>query len=182
WAPIVLTGAWLATHWLLRESAVWFDRNTPEVRGAQRDAEYAYRLAVDAPASKELRLFGLASWTIDRFAARKTRLHDLQYAATRLRERPVVWSMLLVVSANVLVFWLLASAAAHGRVSLGEAVVYVQSAIGVSMIAFGGFSWALDGAAAPVAAVLRLEPAMRPAGALSSGERATGAAPAREIR
>src|ERR1700761_6896878 len=43
WAPIVLAGAWLATHWLLRESAVWFDRNTEEVRGAQRDADYAYR-------------------------------------------------------------------------------------------------------------------------------------------
>src|SRR5438094_8510410 len=91
-------------------------------------------------------------------------------------------SVLLVVSANVLVFWLLASAAAHGRISLGEAVVYVQSAIGVSMIAFGGFSWALDGAAAPVAAVLRLEPAMRPAGAPGSGDRPAGAAPAREIR
>ena len=182
WAPIVLAGAWLATHWLLRESAIWRDRNTEEVRGAQRDADYAYRLAVDPPASKELRLFGLASWTIDRFIARRTRLHELQYAATRLRERPVVWSMLLVVSANVLVFWLLASAAAHGRISLGEAVVYVQSAIGVSMIAFGGFSWALDGAAAPVAAVLRLEPAMRPAGALRPGDRPVGAAPAREIR
>ena len=182
WAPIVLAGAWLATHWLLRESAIWRDRNTDEVRGAQRDADYAYRLAVDPPASKELRLFGLARWTIDRFIARRTRLHELQYAATRLRERPVVWSMLLVVSANVLVFWLLASAAAHGRISLGEAVVYVQSAVGVSMIAFGGFSWALDGAAAPVAAVLRLEPAMRPAGALLSGSRPADAMPAREIR
>src|SRR5215470_145354 len=28
WAPLVLAGAWLATHWLLRESAVWRDRNT----------------------------------------------------------------------------------------------------------------------------------------------------------
>ena len=101
WAPIVLAGAWLATHWLLRESAIWRDRNTEEVRGAQRDADYAYRLAVDPPASKELRLFGLAGWTIDRFIARRTRLHELQYAATRLRERPVIWSMLLVVSANV---------------------------------------------------------------------------------
>src|SRR4029077_15464774 len=50
------------------------------------------------------------------------------------------------------------------------------------MIAFGGFSWALDGAAAPVAAVLRLEPAMRPAGALPSGNRPADATPAREIR
>ncbi len=56
---LVLAGAWLATHWLLRESAVWRDRNTDEVRRAQRDADYAYRLAVDPPASKELRLFGL---------------------------------------------------------------------------------------------------------------------------
>ena len=182
WAPTVLMVAWLATHWLLRESAIWFDRNTEEVRGAQRDADYAYRLAVDPPASKELRLFGLAGWTIDRFIARRTRLHELQYAATRLRERPVVWSMLLVVSANFMVFWFLASAAAAGRITLGEVVVYVQSAIGVSMITFGGFSWALDGAAAPVAAVLRLEPAMRPAGELRSGGRSAGVLPTREIR
>ncbi|MGH6691042.1 MAG: ABC transporter ATP-binding protein, partial [Gammaproteobacteria bacterium] len=79
WAPLVLAGAWLATHWLLRESAVWRDRNTDEVRSAQRDADYAYRLAVDPPASKELRLFGLVDWTIARFVARRTRLHQLQY-------------------------------------------------------------------------------------------------------
>ena len=182
WAPLLLAGAWLATHWLLRESGVWRDRQNPEVRAAQRDADYAYRLAVDPPASKELRLFGLAPWTIDRFIARRTRLHQLQYAATRLRERPVIWSLLLVISANVIVFWLLAMDVAHGRISLGEAVIYVQSAIGVSMIAFGGFSWALDGSAAPVAAVLRLEPAMRPAGALASGDRPAKAVPAKEIR
>ena len=182
WASILLLAAWAATHWLLRESGIWFDRNTDEVRAAQRDADYAYRLAVDPPASKELRLFGLADWTLQRFVARRTRLHELQYAATRLRERPVFVSMLLVVSANVLVFWMLASALIQGSISLGAAVVYLQSAIGVSMIAFGGFSWALDGASAPVAAVLRLESAMRPAGELRSGNNQAAAKPAREIR
>lgn len=182
WAPIVLAGAWLATHWLLRESAIWRDRNTDEVRSAQRDADYAYRLAVDPPASKELRLFGLAGWTIDRFILRRTRLHELQYAATRLRERPVIWSILLVTVANVLVFWSVASAARTAQISLGEAVTYVQSAVGVSMIAFGGFSWALDGASAAVAAVLRLGGAMRRAGHLSLGNRSADAKPAREIR
>jgi hypothetical protein len=88
WAPIVLAGAWLATHWILSDSAIWHDRNTPEVRAAQRDADYAYRMAVDPPASKELRLFGLGDWTLDRFVARRTLLHTLQYEATRLRERP----------------------------------------------------------------------------------------------
>ena len=38
-----------------------------EVREAQRHADYAYRLAVDPPAAKELRLFGLAGWVVERF-------------------------------------------------------------------------------------------------------------------
>ncbi|MGC2399454.1 MAG: ABC transporter ATP-binding protein [Acidobacteriaceae bacterium] len=181
WAPILLAGAWLATHWLLRESGVWRDRNVPEVRAAQRDADYAYRLAVDPPASKELRLFGLSGWTLDRFVARRTRLHELQYAATRLRERPVLWSLLVVISANILVFWTLGRAVGSGHLSLGEAVVYVQCAIGVSTIAFGGFSWALDGSAAPVAAVLRLGQDMGPAGALPSGSRRAENLPQKEI-
>ena len=182
WSPVVLAGGWLATHWLLRESAVWRDRNTDEVRSAQRDADYAYRLAVDPPASKELRLFGLVGWTIDRFVARRTRLHQLQYEATRLRERPLVWSLVLVASANVIVFWSLASAASESRIDLGSLVMYAQCAVGISAIAFGGFNWALDGASAPVAAVRRLEPAMAAAGGLPSGRRTAVELPAREIR
>ena len=182
WAPIVLAGAWLSTHWLLRESAVWRDRNTDEVRAAQRDSDYAYRLAVDAPAAKELRLFGLAGWVIDRFVARRTRLHELQYKATRLREKPVIWSLLLVGSANIAVFWSLAASAASGSVDFGAVVVFAQCAMGTALIAFGGLNWALDGAAAPVAAVLRLENVMSTAGALRSGTRRTDGKPAAGIR
>lgn len=182
WAPFLLAGAWLSTQWLLRESAVWWDRNTPEVRAAQRDAEYTYRLAVDPGPAKELRLFGLAGWTIARFVERRTRLHALQYEATRLREKPMAWSLLIVLGANVLVFWSMASAASAGRLSLGEVIVFAQAAIGVSLLAFGGFSWALDGAAAPVAAVLRLEGAMASRGTLASGTRRADGLPARTIR
>jgi ATP-binding cassette, subfamily B, bacterial len=182
WAPLLLAGAWLATHWLLRESSVWHDRNTEEVRGARRDADYAYRLAVDPPASKELRLFGLVDWTVNRFVDRRTRLYQLQYQATRLRERPVFVSLLLVVVANVMVCWSLAHAAANGQIDLGHLVMFAQSAVGTSMIAFGGLNWALDGAAAPIAAVLRLESAMEPAGGLQSGSENAAGLPAREIR
>jgi len=182
WAPLLLAGAWLATHWLLRESAVWFDRNTDQVRGAQRDADYAYRLAVDAAPSKELRLFGLADWTIDRFVAHRTKLHTLQYEATRLRERPMIWSLLIVTAANIIVFWSLASSAVAGRLSLGEVVAFASAAAGVSMIAFGGLSWAIESAAPPVAAVLRVGPAMQAAGALPLGNRPAGRLPAHDIR
>jgi ATP-binding cassette, subfamily B, bacterial len=182
WAPLLLVGAWSATHWLLRESAVWFDRNTDEVRDAQRHADYAYRLAVQPPAAKELRLFGLGNWTVERFATRRRKLLDLQWKATRLRERPVLWSLLLVLAANLLVFWAIARDASDGRLALGMAVTFVSAAVGTSLIAFGGLSWAVDGAASPVTAVLRLRKAMGPAGELARGTRMAVGIPAREIR
>jgi ATP-binding cassette, subfamily B, bacterial len=182
WAPPLLGGAWLATHWLLRESSVWRDRATAEVRSAQRDADYSYRLAVDPPAAKELRLFGLADWTVQRFAVQRRRLHELQYRATRLRERPLAWSVALVVAANLVVGWALAADAASGRLDLDQVVVFAQLAVATGMIAFGGLNWALDGAAAPVAASLRVVPAMAAAGALASGDRPAEALPAAGIR
>src|SRR5271165_737132 len=122
WAPPLLAGAWLATHWLLRESGVWKDRNTEEVREAQRHADYAYRLAVEPLPAKELRLFGLPDWVLERFVTSRRRLHRLQYKATRLRERPMIWSLLLVLAANLVVFWSLGAAAANGSLALGRLV------------------------------------------------------------
>jgi ABC-type multidrug transport system fused ATPase/permease subunit len=157
WAAALLGFAWMATHWLLRESGVWKDRNTDEVRKAHRHAEYSYRLAVDAAPAKELRFFGLAGWVTERFVATRRRLYELQYEATRLRERSVLSCLALVLIANVIVFWLLADGAADGTLTSARVVVFVQAAIGVSAIAFGGLNWALDGAAAPVAALVRVE-------------------------
>jgi ABC-type multidrug transport system fused ATPase/permease subunit len=167
WAPPVLAGAWLATHWLLRESAVWKDRNTDEVRQAQRDADYAFRLAVDPPAAKEVRIFGLPDWVLERFLTSRRHLHRLQYEATRMRERSVLASLAIVLAANGLVLWMLGSAALDHRLSLGALVAYASAVAGASMIAFGGLNWALDGAAAPVAAVARLKAAMSKAGTIT---------------
>ena len=182
WAPLVIGVAWMSTHWLLRESAVWRDRNTEEVRAAQRDAEYAYQLAVEPAPAKELRLFGLADWTLDRFVNRRSKLHELQYQATRLREKPLIWCLLIVAAANVAVFWSLASSTSTGSVTLGQAIIFAQCALGASMIAFGGLNWALDGSAAPVEAVLKLRQAMAGPGALPSGKRPAAGLPAGEIR
>ncbi len=182
WAALLLAGAWLATHWLLREGSVWRDRNTDQVREAQRHADYAYRLAVDAPAGKELRLFGLNKWVVERFRSRRRFLADLLWKATRLREQSVIWSVLLVVSVNVIVFWSLGSAALEGQLTLGRLVTFATAALSTSTIAFGGLSWALDGAAAPAAAVLRLKDSMARAGALAQGSTAADTMPARAIR
>jgi ATP-binding cassette, subfamily B, bacterial len=172
WAPLLLLGAWGSTHWLLRESGVWRDRNTDEVKTARRHTSYAYDLATEPAAAKEVRLFGLSPWLLERFTAHRLRLHDLQYAATRLRERSLAGALLLVLGANVLVFGLLAQRGYDGRLGLQGVVTYAGAAFGASSIAFGGLSWALDGAAAPVMAILALEPEMARSGALSRDGRA----------
>jgi ABC-type multidrug transport system fused ATPase/permease subunit len=62
--------------------------------------------------------------------------------------------------------------------------VYLTAIVGTSMIAFGGWSWALDGAAAPVVALNRLEPVMARVGALpvSPTPKSAAGMPLREIR
>jgi ATP-binding cassette subfamily B protein len=182
WAAIVLTIAWGSTHWLLRESAIWRDRETDEVRSAQQHADYAFRLATDPPAAKELRLFGLADWVIERFTARRRRLHELRWQATKLRERSLIGALAAVLGANLLVFWQLAERLASGALDLAHASVFLQAAVGVSALAFGGLSWALDGAAAPAAAIARLGAALARAGTLPSGTRSADALPVREVR
>jgi ATP-binding cassette subfamily B protein len=182
WAAPVLAGAWLTTHWLLRESAVWKDRNTDQVRQAQRTADYAYRLATGPPAAKELRIFGLPDWVLDRFIVSRRHLHQLQYRATRMRERSVITSLVVVLAANGLVLWALASAALGHRLGLGPLITYASAAVGTAMIAFGGLNWALDGAAAPAAAVGRLRGAMARVGTIKSGDRTATSMPAHQIR
>src|SRR6185437_5457174 len=82
----------------------------------------------------------------------------------------------------LLVFGSLAAAVAGGTLPLDRAVTFATAAITTSAIAFGGWSWALDGAAAPVSAVLRLQGSMAPAGALPHGTRPAAGLPAREVR
>ena len=166
WAPLLLLGAWGATHWLLRESGVWRDRNTDDVKAARRHTDYAYGLATEPAAAKEVRLFGLAPWLLERFTSHRLHLHRLQYDATRLREKSLTGALVLVLAANALLFGALAHQGYAGSLDLRSVVTYAGAAFGASAIAFGGLSWALDGAAAPVVSIERLEVEMAKAGAL----------------
>jgi ABC-type multidrug transport system fused ATPase/permease subunit len=166
WAPLLLLLAWGSTHWLLRESGVWRDRNTDEVKTARRHTDYAYDLATQPAAAKEVRLFGLAPWLLERFTRHRLHLHDLQYDATRLREKSLTGALAIVLVANAVLFVVMARQGYAGTLDLRSVVTYAGAAFGASAIAFGGLSWALDGAAGPVVAIERLEPEMAAAGAL----------------
>jgi hypothetical protein len=182
WAPLVVGGAWLSTHYFLRRGAIWRGRHSADVIEKQRRADYAYRLTVQAPAAKEVRLFGLGVWVVDGFARLRRELLDLSWAERRLGFRPTQSAMLCIGAANVLFFWSLAHDANFGRVSLAELVVYAQAALGTSALAFSDLDWWLRTSAQPVPLVLDLVARMQKIGGLPSGTRPAAGLPAREIR
>ena len=95
WVAVLVGAAWISTHWLLRASMAGA-RLDDRVQSAQRRSEYTYRLAVDPPAAKEIRLFGLSEWSVGQFTESCRQLVDLRWKAMRLREAPLVWSVVLI--------------------------------------------------------------------------------------
>ena len=182
WAPILVGGSWLATHKLLAAGAIWRARHDPDVAEGERRAMYAYRLSVDAPSAKEMRLFGLADWVVQGFIDVRRDLLERSWRARRFGWVKTQQGLLLVAVANGIFFWSLARDASAGRLSLGVLVVLAQAAIGASSLAFGEFDWWLRTAAQPVPMVLDLVEKMADVGTLASGGRPATGMPASEIR
>jgi ATP-binding cassette, subfamily B, bacterial len=181
WAGVALGGAWIATHVLLRDSAVWQAWRDPAVVSEQRHVDYAYRLAVETPAAKEVRLFGLADWVVERFTARRLRLVEALFEARRLRVGPLRWGVLAVIGANAAVFAALAAGAVGGHLSLAALVVYAQAAVGTGALGFGEWDWWFRQGAQPVPRVLDLANRMRGSGALPAGGRPAAGLPGRAL-
>ena len=182
WAGPLLAAAWLSTHVLLRDTAGWRVYYSEPVVRAGRRAHYTYRLAVDAPASKEVRVFGLARWAVDLVVAGRRQVVDIILDAQRLRRGPVRWGLLVVAAANGIVFWRLATDASSAHLSLTALVVFAQAAIGTNALAFGDFDWWFRGVTEPIPKLLELAPRMAEAGAMPAGRRTAEGLPAREIR
>jgi ATP-binding cassette, subfamily B, bacterial len=182
WAPLLLVASWAATHRLLRESTVWRSWRSEEVVRAQRHADYAYRMAVDVPAAKELRLFGLGGWTVGRFGRYRRELLDISLQAMRLRERSLLWAALAALIGNGAVVATLAAGALSGRISLGRLVVFIGAVIGAAVLGIADFDWWFDTAARPPAVVETLERKMPSFAALPSGAGSARGLPRREIR
>jgi len=180
WVALLIGTAWISTHWLLRDSTTSL-RLDDRVQAAQRRAEYTYRLAVDPPAAKEVRLFGLSEWSVAQFTENCRQLVDLRWQAIRIREKPIDWAIVLLAGSNLGLFGLLARDAANGVIDLAEIAVYAQAAVGVAALAFGGLNWALPPAAESVALVEGLRRSMSAEGRLTGGQISADGKPAEAI-
>jgi ATP-binding cassette, subfamily B, bacterial len=182
WAPLLLGAAWGSTHYFLRSAAIWRARTTVEVVEQQRRAGYAYKLTVESPAAKEVRLFGLADWIVGGFTSLRRHLLDLSWAERKMGTRQTTWAVIVVSAANVLFFWSLGREASHGNVALGSLVAFAQAAVLASAMAFTDWDWWLATTAQPVPLVLDLAGKMAPVGALAPGIRPATGMPQFEIR
>jgi ATP-binding cassette subfamily B protein len=182
WAGLLLAAAWLSTHLFLRDTAGWRVFYSDPVVKAGRRAQYVYRLAVDSPAAKEIRVFGLARWAVELVAAGRRQVVDIILDDQRLRQGPVRWGLLAVGAANAIVFWRLAADAGSGHLQLSALVIYAQAAIGASALAFGEFDWWFRGVTEPIPQLLDLAPKMAAAGGLPGGGRGAEGLPRHEIR
>jgi ATP-binding cassette, subfamily B, bacterial len=182
WAPLILVAGWLATHRLLRESSVWRSWRSEDVVRAQRHADYAYRMAVDVPAAKELRLFGLGRWTVGRFGEFRRQLLELSLQALKLRERSLLWAALAALAGNGLCVGALAAGVLAHQVSLGHFVTFIGAVVGAAVLGIADFDWWFDTAARPAIVVQGIEQKM-PAFALpAAGSRSAVGLPRQDIR
>jgi len=99
WAPVVLAGAWLATHWILSDSAIWHDRGSarraagcrlrvpPGGGPAREQGATAFRISGldDRPLHRQTH--PLARAAVRSHASARASCH-LEHAAGQLGERP----------------------------------------------------------------------------------------------
>ena len=140
---------------------------------ARRRTDYWTDLASGADAAKELRVFGLGSWLVDR-----RRGEALGYLQNRWRERTAVmrqqWVAFVVLLAGALLsLGVPAWAAAQGRIGADEIVRYVLAGFALLSMSFVWQANAIEQAHVCLAALERVRAAVR----LQATDAATADAP-----
>lgn len=130
----------------------------------RRRAEYLRGLAMDAAPAKELRMFGLADWLVDRYATTwQTAMQTVWRNRNQLTWKPILGCLGLLVANGVLI-GVMAVQALHGTVSIGVITVVVQALdnciAGLGLM--GAVSWIATRGARTLQEIHRLDHDLRP--------------------
>ena len=158
WLGLVWLVAWpLVVYFMQREyfrvGQVGFGRSH-----ALRQAEYLRDLAIDRPAAKEIRVWGLLDWLVARFETSWRAAMEPVWRERNPRARVVFGATGTIAGVNILSYGLLAWAAARHDLSLAALAVYTQAlALANNYTAFDDQNAYLSFAAASVPRVLGLD-------------------------
>ncbi|MER5541130.1 ATP-binding cassette domain-containing protein [Streptomyces sp. NPDC002589] len=154
WMPLVLGAGWVVTgRWQEKEIG-----RSVTAHGAQtgqlRRAAYLRELATTAPAAKEVRLFGLRPWLVERFSTAWWE-GIVRLRRARVSPRRHALAIVLLLGAHLAVVLPLAVQATGGALSARQLTVALQALLGMYALGFSGdLLWQLHTAGAAVPAAL----------------------------
>jgi len=157
---------------VLRARMIWQFSGFVAIQSARigdiRESRYWLDVAGAAPAAKEVRLFGIQEWTINRqFTAAARARHPVWEGTDRFVRRQRI-PLLLVAAGYMVPFLVLADQAATGTLRAGTVAFAATALLAVASLGMlSGDQWAIEAAMASTDAMKRVEgllPASRGAG------------------
>jgi ATP-binding cassette subfamily B protein len=139
WAPLLLAGAWYLTNRAflkVMENSIKFDNSEGPMR--LRRAEYVRSLALGASAAKEVRVFGLGDWVVNRYGEAWLDALRLMWHARRSSRGLSTGTALALAVSHGIVLGALALAASRGELTAAALVVFVQAVIATVDLGIAG--------------------------------------------
>jgi ATP-binding cassette subfamily B protein len=134
WAPLLLGGAWhLVNLVFVRIVERGFRIDLTET-ARQRRAQYLRSLAMESSTAKEVRVFGLGDWMVERYADGWASALRALWDVRRAHPGLTVAAALALVASHAAVLGALAIAVDRGEVTAAGLVVFVQAAIATHTI------------------------------------------------
>lgn len=159
WAPFVLLLGWRLVN---RSVVQWVEKGIAlghlmSGTGLRR-AQYYRSLAVEAPAAKEVRIFGLGDWIVDQYAdAWRTAMSEI-WQGRKASLPGVALSATALAAAHGIVVGYLGWTALRGEVSLAELVIFGQAVLATILLGpLGDFQWQAGRILAAADKVVELE-------------------------
>jgi ABC-type multidrug transport system fused ATPase/permease subunit len=136
WAAMALVGSYI---YLSRKFTGWLNTVHDDVLATtatgRRRAAYLRSLLVDPSAGKEIRLFGLTEWLLNRYVQSWRSTLSVIWENRNQNLKSILWATVLGLAANAMVFSLLARDSWLGVISVATLVSLVQAILALD--AFG---------------------------------------------
>ncbi|MEQ7123476.1 ATP-binding cassette domain-containing protein [Actinopolymorpha sp. B11F2] len=187
WLGLIWLVAWPVLVYVMQREYVRVGQITYGQSSALRRAEYLRDLALEPPAGKEVRVWGMLDWLISRFESTWRTAIEPVWNARKPHPRTLFGSTGAVLVLNLASYGLLAWAATRGDLALGALAVYAQALNGANAYAaFNDGNAHLSFAAVVVPRLLELDERLRtdaPAAARAiAGPAGDRDFPARDVR
>ena len=179
--PLLLLTAAVQRRWIQRDMALMAASVDGAVQSLRRST-YTHRLATDAAAAKEVRVFGLSQWLLGRLTAEWTQGMAEPWRRRRELHASALFATLLAITSTAVAVGLAAAAAVRGEIGLGALAVYLQTIPGIAVLGVGNDSGTFFPMAARAARTLLGLPAMAAPPRVSRGAGPCATMPRRCIR